>query len=45
VLDPTHVHAGDEDRAYAERHKRRPDKDGEGEISAASWYHSTPGGG
>lgn len=27
VLDPTHVHAGDEDTAYAERHRLHPDSD------------------
>ena len=45
VLDPTHVHAGDEDNAYAQRHRTAPDHDGNGTVPPGTGFHSTPGAG
>ncbi|SMO52097.1 amino acid ABC transporter ATP-binding protein [Propioniciclava tarda] len=42
VLDPTHVHAGDEDAAYAERHQSdlKVDKTGGGHLPPGVGFHS-----
>jgi polar amino acid transport system ATP-binding protein len=45
VLDPTHVHTGDEDTAYAQRHRTAPDHDGNGKLPPGTGFHSTPGAG